>query len=562
MRSGSARYNNTMKTTDLNTFEILFLADAYQHLLELTPDIDIDSDMVRGMTIDPDDSASLIPLPVSVETATYLKENPDGRVFDLLQNCYRICQRSSQSRRSRLEEIVGEWPQKEKNAVTALLDVDEWPVSYQEEDHFIIQLAKTQLFETRLVFEGAQSDIPADCPGLYCGFLEIAKEDGRITLKVEIMDPLSSQGKIYHLNADDMRVCLDVYNGMINRPLFGEPWSYLLGFFSELKLKCQSAELNERERQLLPLAEELLLLCDEEAHSSSHQKNTYPLFRQLLGEYKASQIIRKLDKIESHFSDDIINSTRAELLLTTEMNDREYYPVWKHLCDLAVLSQQEYPVRYENDGQLTADEVLRENGFTFTGEDYRMTRKLKGLHYIKSDSISDVITGKVEHHVFLIRTAEGLQINGCTITEPKKNISYPDFFSTLFYVYPLNHYLSYTYCYQDGQFDRQQFTEFLNCALSCFRLEKLSADQRSVLGIEAAEKERFDLGTSVLISVVGTLFIYAVMAVISYLILLVFGAAPDFWSLIQENAYGIPLGILAGVAVFYLSYLFSQKNSY
>lgn len=270
-------------------------------------------------------------------------------------------------------------------------------------------------------------------------------------------------------------------------PFPGSPFGMLSMISSEIieKNKTSSDNLNQKEKDLLPLLEEIsdLSMYDD------FKRKTYPLIKELATNIAPSKFVELVEELENA----ILQHDKLSKILHKiyrETQKPEYEPLWRKLFNLIADSQNEYPKKadallpkdYIDKLRTEITSLMHQNGYIGNYPDFSKVTDLKSIRtadchgepftifneknaklYIRC--IEDVsVTGKIS---ILILTGTALN---------KKDVNTIDAYSCLFYKRGklFNNSVSWN-DFNESEFSIQQI---VNIAFKKSELKKLTKEER------------------------------------------------------------------------------------
>ena len=491
-----------MKTSELNSVELRILDITYRSVEDNIRNGNLSQDDLDNMHISLESLTAEMPL--TLETAVYLKDNPDGRLAGFLRSCHNYYAQQQRLHTAHLSEVTEEWNEAERKLAQQFLECEAWPICEPSEDHFNIIIADTQCLKAAICFDCFETDLTPECYDAFVGSIDLQKEDDGFLLSVELFSPLTNTVRPYTLKAQYVSCHYTVLDGMICRPISDQPWGRILNFFGEMVQKAETVGLNERESALLPLAREMLLMTDDEKFSRKNLRYSYPLIRQLLSRHDQNHDLKILDRIESHDTSSIRYSLAAETFFDALIEPRHYH-VWKDVYDQICQSQREYarpqPVNYRS----IADDILVRSGFEKRDDEWTALEKVRGWHQFHSRDLSDtVINQRVRFHLTSQQTDREIIFYCVSDRYIKENNSCLN--QALFFTVPINELREFHYTLPPEGFEPESFRTFMNGLVKAIRYETITTQESNYLNYRGLTMEKHTLGQLLLTMTLFSLF--------------------------------------------------------
>ncbi len=221
------------------------------------------------------------------------------------------------------------------------------------------------------------------------------------------------------------------------------PWNHLCQIASDIvdKGSLSGEPYNEKEKSLLPLLTEISKLL---YWHNDHSYNL-SLFKLQVKQFGYDKVLSLIEQFEKAAHNDKKRCAINRKLIAT-LNQTTYEPLWRHIYDAIVKSQEEYPTRTD---ALCSDKQLQQirtdiqahmeaNGFTGTYPDFVKFGEMRGIHLEDSYDITYFV-GFEKHAVYHIHCTEEVFLDGslmiqflCGTALLRKDETADDVYSCLF----------------------------------------------------------------------------------------------------------------------------------
>lgn len=204
-----------------------------------------------------------------------------------------------------------------------------------------------------------------------------------ITATLENFDTETSQPIVFKFKNAKIEVVS--YNATeTTTPFFGSPFGMLSMISSEIieKNKISSDNLNQKEKDLLPLLEEIsdLSVYDD------FKRKTYPLIKELATKIAPSKFVELVEELENAIAQYEKLSNILDKI-HRETQKPEYEPLWRKLNNLIADSQNEHPQKadallpkdYINKLRTEITSLMHQNGYIGNYPDFSKVTDLKSI---------------------------------------------------------------------------------------------------------------------------------------------------------------------------------------
>lgn len=222
------------------------------------------------------------------------------------------------------------------------------------------------------------------------------------------------------------------------------PWETLVSTANQLMQKYSISEtlFNSKERDLLPLLEELSRLSQYSDPEEGGVSPDYPQLRKILEEYDARELLPILEKLEKN--DSFPKKGRYLGMLFARLDTVRYEPLFRKLWEQIQESQKDYPARalvLLGECELTnlrnrVEALMKCYGYSGTYPDFYKNASLKGIRLAESYGMDYFVMGEknaISHiHVNEVMAGQLCLELICGTKLLKKNQERGDYLSCLF----------------------------------------------------------------------------------------------------------------------------------
>lgn len=235
----------------------------------------------------------------------------------------------------------------------------------------------------------------------------------------------------------------------------GTPWDVLeYAVHGLLGAQAGAAPLNEQEKALLPLAEELGRFLGPYAVAEPFDGEYFPRLRTLMEQYgyhKPLSLLEKLEKLEGvkepEKNDAYWNKLRrTQLRLIALLNRKDFEPLWREIYRAFTTAQTDYPTYAEGETPLEplkrtrseVEKLLHARGYTGSYPDFYKTGAIRGLRHSGPTQYGmDYVIGAEKYAVYHIHCIEENAsrlhlIFGCGMELLRKGEQKGDIYSCMF----------------------------------------------------------------------------------------------------------------------------------
>ena len=334
----------------------------------------------------------------------FLNKKSDTEFLLFLKECLNFEEQLAKKKEEKIETDFAAFDAITKYALKKLLTQEFWPhIKFVGNDIQIIVDSITALnisaFEITLTFKNAEN-VPKGKEYFYCKntYFELRK-DGKFYFCGEIEDLEEEKDINFSLAFESVKAEIKIYNSCSNLLFWANPWEILQAASLGIKMKFDLSAnyCNEKEKELLPLVEEIAALEYREYFTETlKQKNfSFNTLKGLAVKYNYKKVKVLLERLERINSDSYKFYEIGRKLISI-LCLRQYEPLWREIYNKIMESQKEYPSKTEYlcNKQLLADvrkniqKYMELKGYKGTYPDFVKYEKLKGLHLEESYNVT------------------------------------------------------------------------------------------------------------------------------------------------------------------------------
>lgn len=315
------------------------------------------------------------------------KSVSDFDFIAFVKACFDFEQAESIKKKQLFEAAAADLSQDVKQALWSMLQGQLcYGNIHKAEDDVWLDLSFGTNYDSTLHFIGA-SGLPKSDYDCFYLMGNLAKENGIYKLCGEVEYFEDESTKSFTLEFVDAEIKINLYNA-VNCAAVSDPWHYLCSIASVLldKNHLPYKYLNDKEKDLLPLAKEIHKLCYWLYIPEKYDAFSFDVLKKYIEKHGYAEVLLLLEKLEKR----VAHGKSYENLLrkiASTLNKQKYEPLWRELYGLFIDSQAEYPSRAEilcpkelliktrDDTQ----KLMEQQGFSGKYPDFQKCISLQGL---------------------------------------------------------------------------------------------------------------------------------------------------------------------------------------
>lgn len=340
----------------------------------------------------------------------------DADFFSFLDECYLEIQANGDMSERSFNKITADLSEEEKNILKVLTKRVFFPkISEVGKD---VRLSFSDDTLCYYITLKNCRGIKKENQGMYIFDMQFTKKENEFLLFGEVEKADSDETSLFTIYFDGIEAEAKNYNCVLSSQyMMRDPWQYLIETASDIafKVKHFNNYCNEKEKELLPLLEELNDLCRFISSRLKYVK--FPLLKELANGFGHKKIVSILSEME----EDIFRSNKFDEKrnkLKRILCEQKYEPLWRLIFEKISDSQAEYPQKCEvlcdaqtlNDTRASIQRLMEEHGFSGQYPDFQKRGDTHGIRLAESYGISYFI-GLEKNVLYRIRCIETFDDN-------------------------------------------------------------------------------------------------------------------------------------------------------
>lgn len=296
---------------------------------------------------------------------------------------------------------------------------------------------------------------------------------------------------------------VDVTLFQTSEQIFTEtPWANLAiiaGNILSKHLFLPGDHLNDREKELLPLIEEIsalgywMFILNESKTADFSQLKSYVV------RFGYSELLPVFENLEKNFSDDK-KKNRIIRKLTSKLNTQKYEPLWRELYNTISKTQEEYPTRaialcpteLLNETRSNIQKLMESHGYSGTYPDFIKKGTTRGIRLVESYGMSYFVGAKknAAYHIHCTEDYIGDQLTVefiCGTEILRKDETAGDIYSCMFdaegrrLFKTVSYQSNYINPDEDEECESQNLEQRVQIAVKKAELKKLTKEEQKEL---------------------------------------------------------------------------------